>query len=60
MRRLQDVFGTTDRSIKYTTSEGLSQEFPGALVLSRYYGWALAVLVVVLIFVGVGLQGTHS
>ncbi len=55
--RLQSAVHSPSQSIRYVTSAELSREFPGALSSARYAGWALALLVVALIFVGVPLQG---
>jgi len=57
LHRLQSAVYSPSQPIRYGTSAELGREFPGALTWARYAGWALAVLVVALILVGVALQG---
>jgi hypothetical protein len=56
LRRLQAALGTKDRAIRYVSAAELGTEFPGALTVVRYAGWALAAAVVVLIFVGASIE----
>jgi hypothetical protein len=57
LRHLGNVLAGHTGPSRTVTADELRTEFPGALVVSRYLGWTLAFVVVVLIFLGVALQG---
>jgi hypothetical protein len=54
VHRLQTSLGSTDSSYREVTRDEFKSEFPGSL--RNYWGWVLAAIVVVVIFVGATIK----